>query len=348
MNSILLTGGSGFIGSHTCLKLLEKGFNIFSLDSNVNSTSDSLRFINNYFRNRYPRAKNNLFSFKGDIRNYDLLKYIFDYARQIDREIIATIHFAGLKSVPESFKKPISYWDNNLNGTINLLKIMDEYDCRTIIFSSSATIYDPLDQSKMKENGNINPINPYGNTKFAIEKLLRDIYDSYPKKWKIINLRYFNPVGAYPIAHIGEKPKEGSTNLFPVLIKVVKGIQKQLFIYGNDWPTKDGTCIRDYVHVMDLVEGHIIALDFLCSENSQYQNINLGSGIGSTVLEVVNTFQKINNITIPYLFKDRRIGDKAFFVADIHLAYKLLKWRPLRSLEDICKDVWDFENLSDL
>ncbi len=343
MHSILLTGGSGFIGSHTCLKLLEKGFNVFNIDSNVNSSSDNLENVWKYYKSKYSKAKNNLFNFHGDIRNYNLLENIFIKARNIDREIIATIHFAGLKSIPDSIFKPVEYWDNNLSGTINLLKTMDKYGCKVIIFSSSATIYDPFDHSVIKESTKICPINPYGNTKVAIEKLLRDVYHSYPNKWKIINLRYFNPVGSYPKAQIGEKPKEGSTNLFPVLLKVAKGQQNQLSIYGNDWPTKDGTCIRDYIHVMDLVEGHIRSLDLLLSENSQFLNINLGTGIGSSVLEVVNTFQKINNVSIPYQFKKRRIGDIPFLVADINLALKLLCWSPIRSLDQICEDVWKFD-----
>ena len=343
MSSILVTGGAGFIGSHTCLKLLENGFTVFVIDSFCKSSSSSLEIIKQYFKNNQPKLKNDLYYFKGNIKNISVLDDIFKFAKKIGEDIKAVIHLAGFKSVSDSIYNPLMYWDNNFCGTISLLKSMMKNDCRCIVFSSSATIYEPNKNELIKEDTKINPINPYGNTKAAIETLLNDIYKSKYKEWRIANLRYFNPVGAHPNCLIGEVTNSDASNLFPNIIKVAKGIVPYINIYGNDWPSKDGTCIRDYIHIMDLAEGHIKALKFLLSNDSKFININLGTGIGKSVLEVIKTFEEINELKIPYVFKNRRLGDRGKVVANISFSKDILNWAPVFNLSDMCRDAWNWE-----
>lgn len=339
-HSILITGGAGFIGSHVCLKLLENGFSIFVVDSLSNSSTKVIKKIEDYFKTNLPDADNSLFFFKGDIRDLSLLNKIFNFSKKIGKNIEAVIHLAGLKSVNESISKPLSYWDNNLYGALVLLKAMIENNCSTLVFSSSASIYDQSEDEKIKENTRINPINPYGQTKATIEKLLKDIYDSDPENWRIANLRYFNPLGAHPSGVIGEDFLGTPSNLFPNILKVALKAKKELYVYGNDWPTFDGTCIRDYIHVVDLADGHIMALKYLLSLKNKYINLNLGTGNGKSVLEVIKVFEETIGIQIPYLIKEKREGDRGNVVADVSYSKSILGWTASLSLEDMCRDSW--------
>ena len=342
MSTILATGGLGFIGSHTCTILLERGNNVLAIDSLENS-SESVFFQIQKILSLSNSNKKGKFSFiKGDVRDKDFLREVFMKYKISGQSIDAVIHFAGLKAVGESVANPLKYWDVNINSALSILAIMEEFNCRNLIFSSSATVYKPeiLLNKKVTEESDLYPINPYGNTKFTIEKILLDLSISSPEKWRIANLRYFNPVGAHYSGLIGENPKDQPNNLLPALIKVLNKEKKELSIFGNDWPTKDGTCIRDFIHVMDLAEAHIAALNFLLINPPQNININIGTGKGTTVLELVETFIRINKCKIPYIFDKRRPGDAPFSVADNSKALKLLEWKPKRSIKEICEDAW--------
>ncbi len=345
MNSILVTGGAGFIGSHTCLSLLKKGYTVYVLDSYINSSPVPLQRISIILEKENVKIDDKLTILKGDLRKESDIKKIFEIALKKNKPIEAVVHFAGLKAVGESNKKAIKYWDFNVLGTISLLKVMEDYDCWNIVFSSSATIYRPKKNSLMDENHELGPSNPYGVTKFVIEKMLNDAFRSN-QKWRIINLRYFNPIGAHPSGLIGEDPLGIPNNLFPLIMQVAIGKINEIKIFGKDWPTKDGTGIRDYIHVMDLAEGHLKALEFLINEKPQICNINLGTGIGTSVLELIKTFEKINNVKIPYVFTGRRKGDNAFVVADNSLAQSNLNWIPKMNIEHMCRDgyLWQINN----
>ena len=342
MKSILVTGGCGYIGSHAVLSLLENGYFVHVFDSNVNSSSKVLKRFSKILSQENKILSNNLKFHKGDIRLIENIDKVFANAIKENHKINEVIHFAGLKSIEESFKYPFLYWENNVFGTINLLNIMDKYDCKTIIFSSSATIYENLGKKKIKENALIKPINPYGRNKSTIELFLNDIYESDPKNWKIINLRYFNPIGAHSSGQLGENTIGLVNNIFPLILKVASKNIKEFKIFGNDWNTKDGTCIRDYIHVMDLVNGHVAALNYLHRNNPQLLNLNIGTGLGTSVLELIKTFEIVNNVKVPYSFAGRRKGDIGYVVADNSKILKTLRWKPLRSLEDMCKDGWNW------
>ncbi len=337
--TILVTGGAGFIGSHTCLNLLNKGYELLVIDSLVNSSSESLTMVKNLHKNHNKKIKK-LHFFKGDVRDKVFLKTIFKYANHIGKPIKGVIHFAGLKAIGESFKNPLKYWDFNFVGTLRLMETMKNFDCRTIIFSSSATLYGLPKINLINEHADIKPISPYGYSKATIEVLLKNLFDSEIGFWKIANLRYFNPIGAHDSGMIGENPIGIPNNIFPLITKVAAKEIDKLRIFGNDWNTKDGTCIRDYIHVMDLAEGHILSLEFLLKNESQLINLNLGTGIGTSVLELVNTFMQVNNVDVPFIFTKRREGDAETLTADNSLAYSLLNWRPSRSLEQMCLDGW--------
>ena len=251
MKNILVTGGCGYIGSHTVLSLLEKGYFVYVLDSNINSSKAVIERLIEIISQKDKSKMNNLKFYKGDIRCIENLKKVFSNAIKENHKINEVIHFAGLKSIEESIKFPYLYWENNVVGTINLINVMDKYDCKTIIFSSSATIYENSGKDKISEDALINPINPYGRNKSTIELFLNDIYESDPKNWKIINLRYFNPIGAHISGKLGENPIGLVNNIFPLIVKVASKNMKEFKIFGNDWDTRDGTCIRDYIHVMD-------------------------------------------------------------------------------------------------
>ena len=342
MARILVTGGAGFIGSHTCVRLLEEGNEIISLDSFVNSSKNVFKGISKICKSKGINQES-IKIFKCDIRDERSIEDIFQKSSKNNQVIQGVIHFAGLKSIKESKTNPDKYWDVNFSGTINLLKVMKKFNCRKLVFSSSATVYGDPEKLPIVEDSQIKPINPYGKTKAAVEQFLLDIYNSDPKRWSITNLRYFNPVGSHCSGFIGEDPKGIPNNLFPYICKVANGEMENLKIYGSDWPTKDGTGIRDYIHIEDLAEGHKKALELMFTEKEgSYRCINLGSGKGISVLEMVKTFEKANNCKIKKVFKARREGDIAKNYADISLAKTVLGWIPKKSLYDVCKDGWNW------
>ncbi len=343
MNTILATGGLGFIGSHTCISLLKNNFNVYIVDSLKNSSRDNITAIKKICNLPDNSSQGRLVFFEGDILDKQFLKSIFQKAELEKNPIIAVMHFAGLKSVNESIEYPLLYWETNVYGSINLLSIMKEYNCKKLVFSSSATVYKPLINILINEKSELGPINPYGSTKLAVENILRDLVKDKSHDWRIINLRYFNPVGAHPSGLIGESPKGKPNNLFPILLKVASGEYKSLSIYGKDWPTDDGTCIRDFIHVVDLAEAHISALQYVLDSPPMLINLNIGTGRGHSVLEVVETFKKVNKCELKYAFESRRDGDAPYLVADNNLAISTLNWYPKRSLDDMCRDAWTWK-----
>ena len=298
MKTVLITGGTGYVGSHTSLLLLDKGYKIIILDSNINSSLRPIKAIKEILKksNKYYQEK--LTFIKGDVRDKSLLEEIFKNANYHNSPIETVFHFAGFKSLEESIYNPLKYWDNNVCGTISLLQIMHKYSCFNFIFSSSATIFDKSEK-KISEEFNLKPINPYGNTKAVIETFLNDIFMAYPDLFRIANLRYFNPIGAHPSGLMGEDPIGQSSNIFPLILNVASKELKEIKIFGNDWNTRDGTGVRDYIHVMDVAEGHILALNYLLKNDPKIININIGTGKGYSVLELIRTFEKVNKIKIP-------------------------------------------------
>ena len=342
MKKFLVTGGAGFIGSHMCLTLLEKKFKIVVIDSFINSNPKSLERVLKICESNGLNIKDNLKVIKGDLNNKNLIEEIFLSEKNINEPIEGVIHFAGLKAVNESVSDPCLYWQSNLLNLINLLEVMKTFNCKTIVFSSSATIYGKSNKN-LKENDPLNPINPYGNTKLAMEILLKDIYNTAPNDWRIANLRYFNPIGAHPSGLIGESPFGKPNNIFPLILKVAYGQLPSIKVFGKDWSTKDGTPIRDYIHVMDLVEAHLSAMTYLLKNKGQIVNINLGTGKGLTVLDFINSFQRVNKVKIAYEFSNRRKGDVEKLVASNKLALRILNWIPKKGLEDMCRDGWKWK-----
>ena len=311
MPKILLTGGAGFIGSHVALLLLEKGYEVFILDSLVNSSYKAIERINLIMNKKDKNHKFKLNFIRGDILKQNIIEDIFQNALNIKRPFDAVIHLAGLKSVNESIDDPIKYWQVNVKGTINLLETMQKYGCFKLIFSSSAVIYAISDNNLIKENNLIKSINPYGQTKEAVEQFLTDIFNSKKNLWSIISLRYFNPIGSHKSGLIGECPLEKPNNIFPALCSVASG-------------------------------KHVMALEKQLLENNNIEFINLGTGKGTSVLELVKSFQIENKINIPYTFTERRKGDKCKVVADNSLALKILGWKPKRNIREMCKDGWNW------
>ena len=338
MQTILVTGGTGYIGSHMSILLLEKGYKVVAVDSFINSSADVLNRIKDASNIEKNIFSNHFAFFEGDVRDQDFLSMVFLKSIENGMKIDGVIHFAGLKSISESISKPINYWEFNVFGTISLLKIMKKFDCKTFIFSSSATIYGLNDRTKISEDMSIKPINPYGNTKATVENFLQDLYLEPKSMWKIANLRYFNPIGSHPSGLIGEYFSDKTRNIFPIINQVAIGKKKKLRIFGNDYATKDGTGVRDYIHVMDLCEGHLSALEFVEDKESIFFNVNLGTGKGISVLELVRTFEKVNNCNVPIKFVARRKGDPSSVVADNSKALALLKWKAKRNIEDMCID----------
>ncbi len=346
MNKVLLTGGTGYIGSHTCFVLLKKGFKVVVLDSLVNSSVKSLEGVKKIFGKDWEFYGDKLKFIRGDINDFDLLIKLFKDNELMGESIDGVIHFAGLKCVCESIKNPIKYWESNVLGTMNLIKVMNLFSCHNIIFSSSATVYGVKNSENIKESSIVCPTNPYGSTKATVENFLKDVYLSNKKKWNIINLRYFNPIGSHPSGLIGESPVLIPNNVFPILMDVAFGIKEELKIFGNDWDTFDGTCIRDYVHVMDLAEAHVKSFEFLFSNKPQFLNINIGTGKGTSVLELVNTFMKVNKVSIKISFTSRRDGDLSSVIADNAKAKEILNWTPIRDLSHMCIDGWTWKRLN--
>ena len=336
MLSVLVTGGAGYVGSHICMSLVEKGLSVYAIDSYTNSDQKTFNIINNFFNS------NKVKYFNVDIREKDEIAKVFKHALVNNRRICSVIHLAGLKSVNESITDPLKYWDFNVCGTINLLKTMLAFNCTNVVFSSTATIYGNDYNFPIKEDLKKNPISVYGRTKLTVEQILNNLQNSENHEWKIAILRYFNPIGAHPTGLIGEFSNRKTNNLFPKLCDVAHGRLKKLEIYGNDWPTPDGTAIRDYVHIMDITDAHLAALDYLESSEPQIVKLNLGSGEGTSVLELIKIFEVSNNVKINYEFKKRRKGDAAYLTASIQKAKKILDWEPLRTKNQMCTDGWNW------
>ena len=351
MARLLIVGGGGFIGTHTCLTLLNFNHKLVIVDNFSNSSPIALERVKDLAL--LEKNNKNFEIKKGDIRDEKFLESIFKHYANLGNPIKAVIHFAGLKSVKQSIKNPLLYWDTNVIGTHTLVKVMEKNNCKTLVFSSSATIYGSQNKIPIPENAPIRPINPYGRTKAAIEKLLLDIAcckdnnDVILKSntgWRIARLRYFNPVGAHPSGEIGESPLGIPNNLFPYITQVAIGKRNLLQIFGDNWPTKDGTGIRDYIHVMDLAEGHCSALEFLLNSEPILLTLNLGTGRGTSVFEVINTFKNITNKNIPYEICDKRDGDSAIAIADVSMAKKYLSWESKRDLRKMCMDSWNWQS----
>jgi len=343
MKSLLITGGCGFIGSHTCLTLLEKGFNIIIIDSNINSNPLSIKKIIEIGALNHKNFNQRLSFVRGDIRDFNLLESIFQDAIKTKSPIEAVIHFAGLKAVEESEKNPLLYWENNFSGSLTLFRAMHKYECKNIVFSSSATLYGKSSYKLIPETAELNPCNTYGKTKLAVEEVLKEIFKSSGESWKIANLRYFNPIGAHESGLIGENPLNTPNNLFPYICGVATGRFKKLNIFGKDWSTYDGTCVRDFIHVMDLAEAHSATLLYLFNHNPTVLDLNIGTGKGTSVLELMNTFVKINKCSIPHEFVGRRSGDVPILVADNSLAVETIDWIPKRNLEEMSADGWRWQ-----
>ena len=337
MKIILVTGGTGFIGSHTVCLLIEKGYNVIIIDNFSNSDSKVIDNIEKITKKR-PTF------FKLDIRNYKQLDLLFK-CRTIFNDkcdIDAVIHFAGLKSVNESISNPTLYYENNVVGTLNLLKVMNKYNVKNFIFSSSATVYSQDNKMPVTEESKTGPINPYGQSKLMVEQICKDFYTS-DNSWNFVMLRYFNPIGAHPSGLIGENPKGIPNNLMPYILKVMKKELPHLNIFGYDYDTADGTGVRDYIHVMDLAEGHISSLKFL--NNGCYEIFNLGTGKGYSVLDVVNMMKDVSKEKIPFKLTDRRKGDIPSVFSDPLKAKKILNWETNLEIKEMCRDSWNFYNI---
>ncbi len=340
MAHFLITGGAGFIGSHTALVLLEAGHSLVVLDNFANSSPEALRRVAALAG---LGDGSRLQVIKGDIRQPADLDRALAAAGPGGEPVAGVIHFAGLKAVGESVQQPLHYWDVNVNGSRLLVEAMQRHGCRTLVFSSSATLYGLPEAVPIPESAPVRPINPYGHTKAAVEQLLADVAAS-EAGWRIARLRYFNPVGAHPSGRIGEDPDGIPNNLFPFISQVAVGRRAQLRVFGGDWPTPDGTGVRDYIHVMDLADGHRAALDRLLAHGPELLTLNLGSGQGHSVLELVAALEAASGRSVPYAIVDRRPGDAATTVADPALAATLLNWRTQRSLADICRDGWAWQS----
>ena len=345
MQTILLTGGAGYIGSHTCLVLLEKNFRVVVYDSFINSSKLAIQGVRKILEKKVSDLDRKLFIWEGDIRDEEVLRNAFRYFYQKKIPIKAVIHFAGLKAVADSFKNSKEYWDVNVNGSITLLKVMDLYDCSKIVFSSSATVYDFSSNSPLKEFNKLKPTSPYGETKLEIEKILKRHFFKKKGNWNNVILRYFNPIGAHSSGLIGEDPKTKPTNLLPLLIEACSDF-KTLEIYGNDWPTKDGTCIRDFIHVMDLAEAHLQSLLHIQNEQSKHLILNVGTGRGTSILELIKIFEEVNQCTIKYKFSNRREGDIPESIADNSLILSTLNWANKRDIRDMCIDSWKWKKMN--
>jgi UDP-glucose 4-epimerase len=330
--TILVTGGAGYIGSHTCVELLEAGYDAVVVDNLSNSDRKSIERVEKITGKPLPL-------YTSDLLDIDALNRIFE-----KHTIDTVIHFAGYKAVGESVAKPLKYYENNLVGTIRLLQCMKEHNVKNIVFSSSATVYGDPHKVPITEDFPIQATNPYGRSKLMIEEILRDLYKS-DSSWNIAILRYFNPVGAHKSGLIGEDPNDIPNNLVPYISQVAIGKLKELRVFGNDYPTPDGTGVRDYIHVIDLALGHIKAVEKIC-QNPGLFTVNLGTGRGYSVLEMIKAFEKASGRKIPYIFTDRRPGDIAVCYADPTKAYELLGWKAERDIDEMCEDTWRWQTMN--
>ena len=330
--AILVTGGAGFIGSHTCVALTQAGYEVIIVDNYYNSSPKSLARINEL-------CGKALKFYECDIRDKAGMDKIFK-----ENKIEAVIHFAGLKAVGESCRKPIEYYDNNIGGTLVLCDVMRENGCKNIVFSSSATVYGMHNVSPLKETMKTGgTTNPYGTTKYMIEIILEDIYKS-DNEWNVTLLRYFNPIGAHKSGRIGENPNGIPNNLMPYITQVAIGKLPALSVFGDDYDTPDGTGVRDYIHVVDLAEGHVKALDNILEGGKGVQVFNLGTGHGYSVLDIVKAFEKASGKQIPYKIVERRPGDIATCYSDPSKAKEVLGWEAKRGLAEMCEDSWRWQS----
>jgi len=338
--NVFVTGGAGYIGSHTVVELLNQGYYVVAADNFSNSKPEVI--------NRIKEITGREFTFyKADLLDAQAVEDIFK-----KEKIDAVIHFAGLKAVGESVSTPLKYYYNNITGTVNLCNVMQKYNVKKFVFSSSATVYGMNNKSPLSEDMPLSATNPYGRTKLMIEQILWDVWKA-DKTWKIILLRYFNPIGAHESGRIGEDPNGIPNNLMPYITQVAVGKREKLYIFGNDYETHDGTGVRDYIHVVDLADGHIKALERIeqiaGSQDGQgtgegaVEVYNLGTGIGYSVLDVVKNFEEATGIKIPYEFTDRRPGDVAICYADPSKAYRVMGWKTKRTLKDMCRDSWNWQ-----
>jgi len=334
-NKILVTGGAGYIGTHTCIALHEAGYEIVVYDNLSNSSREAI--------NRVSALIGKPIEFiEGDIRDAESLRQVF-----LSHHFFGVIHFAGLKAVGESVAKPLLYYNNNVSGTITLLEVMAEYDVKNLVFSSSATVYGDPESLPIDENSPRSCTNPYGQSKLTVEHILEDLAVS-DDSWNLIPLRYFNPVGAHLSGQIGEDPNDIPNNLMPYISQVAVGKLEKLNIFGNDYPTTDGTGVRDFIHVTDLAAGHVAALNYLERQVVPvgFLPINLGTGKGTSVLELVTAFSNVSGQSIPYQFAERRAGDIASCYASADKAKNLLEWQAKLSITEMCQDSWRWQSMN--
>ena len=329
--NVLVTGGAGYIGSHTCLELLESGYGVVVIDNLCNANPKSLGRVQEL-------TGKSLRFYEGDVRDEALLRRIF-----AENEIDSVIHFAGLKAVGESVAKPWEYYDNNLNSTLVLTKVMKEVGMKNIIFSSSATVYTATNEMPLREDSITGGCtNPYGWTKYMTEQILSGIAHADPE-WSVCLLRYFNPIGAHESGRIGEDPRGIPNNLMPYITQVAVGRREALSVFGNDYDTHDGTGVRDYIHVVDLAKGHVAAVEYT-AKHTGCEVFNLGTGTGYSVLDMVHTFREVNQVALPYQIVERRPGDIATCYADPAKSEALLGWKAEKSLADMCRDSWNWQS----
>ena len=332
MSTILVTGGAGYIGSHTVIELIKAGYKAVVVDNLSNSKMESVKRVEKIVGEKIPFIK-------ADILDKDEIRKIFT-----DYSIDAVINFAGYKAVGESVQKPIEYYHNNIGGLIALVEVMKEFNCKNLVFSSSATVYGDPASVPIREDFPLSTTNPYGSTKLFIEYILKDLYKA-DNSWNIAILRYFNPVGAHESGTIGEDPNDIPNNLCPYITQVAVGKRPYLNVFGGDYPTKDGTGVRDFIHVVDLAVGHVLSVNKLLEKSGLFI-VNLGTGTGYSVLDIVKAFSKAYGKEIPYKIVDRRPGDIAECYADPSYAYKLLGFKAVKTLDDMCEDAlrWQLNN----
>ncbi len=327
--NILLAGGAGYIGSHTCIELISAGHTVVIADNLCNSKKEAVKRVEKIVGQEIPFYEIN-------VCDHDSLRKVFS-----ENKIDAVIHFAGLKAVGESCEKPLMYYRNNLDSTLTLLEVMKEFGCNNFVFSSSATVYGIPETVPLVETMPTSCTNPYGWTKLMTEQILQDVTKTDPEL-SVVLLRYFNPIGAHESGTIGENPNGIPNNLMPYITQVAVGKLKELGVFGNDYPTPDGTGVRDYIHVVDLAKGHVKAIDYADAHKGT-EIFNLGTGVGYSVLDIVKTFSKVNNVEIPYQIKPRRAGDIAECYADPTKAKEVLGWTAEKTLEDMCRDSWNWQ-----
>jgi UDP-glucose 4-epimerase len=350
MNSptLLVTGAAGYIGSHTVVELLSNGFNVIGIDNFSNSNLDVTSRIQQILCQAQGKNKLKFQIYDLDVRNQKAVSDLFQFYK-----FHGVIHFAGLKAVSESFIAPLSYWDNNVGGTLTLLKVMKDYEVKNLVFSSSALVYGLPKVFPIHEDATTQALSPYANTKLTCEQVLSDFVFANPE-WKITLLRYFNPIGAHLSGLIGELPKGVPNNLMPFICQVAVGLREKLLVFGDDYETPDGTCVRDYIHVVDLAQGHVAALKFMLSNlkptlNSAQNKLggiqifNFGAGQGFSVKQILKTFQDVTGTKVKHEFVGRRSGDVPILYADVSKAFEYFQWKATKSLEQMCMDAWRWQ-----